>query len=247
MSFYSVVKTTYKTIFPNALRKIVYRHTPMFLKRIKNSIIRKLEKSAAFDEIYDETFFTDQLSNEQQNKSYEVVAEGIMKVFAPRSVIDVGCGAGLLLLALKKRGVACRGLEYSSIAVSICHENGLDVTRFNLEHDILPEDFKADVVVSTEVAEHLPEHCADRFVDILCAIADNVVMTAAEPAITYVGSHTHVNEQPKEYWIAKFANNGFKYNGDISAQFRTEWKGRDVSQWFVQHLMVFGKEPSGSL
>lgn len=242
MSFYSVAKTTYKTIFPNTLRKIIWRHTPISLKRVKSSIIRKLEKSIAFDERYDETFFTDRLSHERQNKSYEVVAEGIIKVFSPRSVVDVGCGIGLLLLALEKKGVVCHGLEYSSAAVNICHKNGLSVTKFNLECDALPKDFRADVVVSTEVAEHLPENCADRFVNILGAIADNVVMTAAEPAVTYVGSHTHLNEQPKEYWIAKFADKGFKYDEDTTTQFQAQWKEREVSGWFVQHLMVFRKE-----
>ena len=106
---------------------------------------------------------------------------------------------------------------------------------------MLPECFKADVVVSTEVAEHLQEDFADRFVDILYAIADDVVITAAEPAITYIGDHTHVNEQPKEYWIGKFEDRGFKYNEDTSSQFRGEWKEAEIKPWLVQHLMVFHK------
>ena len=110
---------------------------------------------------------------------------------------------------------------------------------------MLPKDFRADVVISTEVAEHLPENCADRFVDILCAIGDDVVMTAAEPAITYVGDHTHVNEQPKKYWIDKFGDRGFRYNEDISIKFRREWKKAEIKPWFIQHLMVFHKEPCG--
>ena len=117
----------------------------------------------------------------------------------------------------------------------------MDVTRFDLRYDVLPKDFKADVVVSTEVAEHLPENCADRFVNILCTIADNVVITAAESAVTYFGDNTHLNEQPKEYWICKFADSGFRYRKDITTRWSTAWKKCGLKRWFIQHLMVFEK------
>lgn len=241
MSFYSNVKKVYVTVFPMAVRQLTYTHMPKCLKVVRSSIIRKLEKSAEFDEIYDENYFF-KGKDPVYERSCQVIAENIVKVFSPKSVIDVGCGPGVLLLALEKEGLICRGLEYSSAALRFCHQKGLDVTRFDLRRDVLPKDFKADVVVSTEVAEHLPEHCADHFVDILCAIADNVVMTAAEPAVTYVGDHTHLNEQPKEYWIDKFADNGFKYQKDIATRFCVEWKEREIKPWFVRHLMVFQKK-----
>ncbi len=244
MSLYSILKTTYKIVFPSTARKIIYRCMPKRLRMARAHVIRMLEKSAKYDDIYDEKYYTDVL-NPCLEKSFEVIAESIVRVFSPKSVVDVGCGIGLLLSALKKRRVVGRGLEYSTAALNMCRRNGLDVTRFDLRRDILPKDLRSDLVVSTEVAEHLPECCADHFVDILCAIADNVVMTAAEPARTYIGDHTHLNEQPKEYWIAKFADKGFKYSKDILAQFISEWRKHDVSPWFLQHLMVFRKEMDG--
>ncbi|MHC4748935.1 MAG: methionine biosynthesis protein MetW [Planctomycetota bacterium] len=240
MSFYSVVKTSYKTLLPNAVRAAIFRNMPKSLKLMRDSVIRKLEKSAKYDDIYDEQYYTDGL-DPLYEKSCELIVESIMKVFCPKSVIDVGCGPGQLLLELKERGVTCRGLEYSSAALNICRQNGINVTQFDLEHDVLPRDFKADVVVSTEVAEHLQEQYADRFVDILCAIADNVIITAAEPATTYIADRTHVNEQPKDYWIEKFACNGFTHKEDIVSQFQADWKKHKVKPWFVQHLMVFRK------
>lgn len=246
MTFYSIAKTIYKTVLPNAVRKAMFRRMPKSLSLMRNYTIRKLEKSADYDEIYDQKYYTDGL-DATYKRSCEVIAESIVEVFAPKSAVDVGCGIGLLLIELKRRGVACSGLEYSSAALNICAQNGLEVTKFDLRHDILPKDLKADVVISTEVAEHLAEDYADRFVDILCAIADDVVITAAEPAVTYIGDHTHVNEQPKEYWIDKFTDKGFKYNENISTQFRTKWKECEVSPWFVHHLMVFRKEPYSPL
>ena len=233
MTLYSITKRIYKAILPNTVRRALYINMPKPLKVARAYIIRELGKFAEHDEIYDEQYYTGFLVPSIE-KSYEVIAGSIVKVFSPKSVVDVGCGRGQLLLELKKRGVVCRGFECSSVALKICRKNGLDVTKFDIESDKLPKGVKADIVDSTEVAEHLPVRCADRFVEILCAIANNVVMTAAEPAHTWEEiqwGHDHVNEQPKEYWIAKFADNGFKYNEDISTQFRREWK-----EW-VKHLL----------
>ena len=51
----------------------------------------------------------------------------------------------------------------------------LDITRDP------PPAGRADVAVSTEVAEHLPESAADRFVELLTALAPVAVVTAALP------------------------------------------------------------------
>ena len=247
MSFFSIVKTAYKKTLPKKARRWVYMHTPDCLKAAKAYAIRELERLGKHNEVYDKDYYAAFLYPEMV-KSHEGIAESIVKIFSPKSVVDVGCGRGQLLSALKKRGVICHGLEYSSAALNICRQNGLDVTKFDLERDVLTKDFRADVVISTEVGEHLPERCADRFVGILCAIADNVVMTAAEPARTWediAAAHDHVNEQPKEYWIAKFVDKGFKYDEYTSIQLRTEWKERQVLRFFVERLMVFCNEPRG--
>jgi hypothetical protein len=55
------------------------------------------------------------------------------------------------------------------------------VIQFDLENDTLPSDYITDIALSTEVAEHLPKSYADHFVDTLCSIANNIVITAAEP------------------------------------------------------------------
>lgn len=242
MTLYSTMKTIYKTVLPNTLRKAVYRNTPKPLRAAKAYLIRRLEKTAEYDEIYDEEYYTDGIDSVYR-ESCEVIAESIVRAFSPKFIVDVGCGAGELLLALKKRGVVCCGLEYSSAALKICRQKGLDVIKFDLLHDTLLKDSNADLVVSTEVAEHLSENYADRFIDILCAIASNVIITAAERATTYVGDHTHLNEQPREYWINKFADKGFKYKEDIVKEFRREWQEREIKPWFLQHLMVFCEEP----
>ena len=124
MSLYFTIKTVYKTVLPKSVRRMIFRIMPKSLKLMRQSVIRRLEKSADYDEVYDEKYYIDGGIDSQYKKSCEVIAESIVKTFSPKSVIDVGCGPEQLLLALKGRGVICRGLEYSSAALNICHQMG---------------------------------------------------------------------------------------------------------------------------
>ncbi len=240
MSLYRIMKAAYKRVLPKSARNTIYVISPTFLKRFRARLIRVLEKSAHHDEIYDQEYFTTLVDN-YMAKSCDAIAESNMDAFSPKSVVDVGCGTGLLLLALQKRGVSCLGLEYSEAALNICRQRGVEVIRFDLEHDTLPRHLRGDIAISTEVAEHLPESCADRFVKILCKIADNIVMTAAKPQASYAGTD-HVNEQPHKYWIAKFEARCFTYNKELTSQWRENWQTRNVSKCYVEGLMVFGKK-----
>jgi len=237
MSVYGTVKRIYKIVVPNHIRRWLFSVTPYPLKRIRNHAIRILEKTAEHDEIYDIDFY-DETREIYMANSIDVIAGSIVEVFSPKSVVDAGCGTGSLLLALKERGISCEGLEYSKAAIDICVRRGLKVTRFDLERDIIPPDLRADVVVSTEVAEHLPNDCADHFVDILCTIADTVVMTAAEPKPGALGTD-HVNEQPNEYWIKKFSIRGYTYDESLSQQWRMKWRENKIAAFYASTVMVF--------
>jgi SAM-dependent methyltransferase len=206
-------------------------------------LIGILEAKANHDEIYDRQYYVD-VVDPYMSQSCDAVADTIVEAFSPSSVVDVGCGTGLLLVALKNRGVRiCLGIDYSEAALAICRERGVDTLRLDLEHDAIPENVRADVVISTEVAEHLPESCADRFVNALCDIASTVVLTAAEHAAFGESKGTdHVNEQPRQYWIKKFKSRGFKHDERRSQQLSLYWQERGVAPFLYNTVMVFLRE-----
>jgi SAM-dependent methyltransferase len=199
---------------------------------------RVLERTAGHDEIYDANYYNH--VDNVMNESNEVIADSIVSTFGPKAILDVGCGTGALLMALTRRGVKTSGLEYSSAALNVCHSRGLDVKRFDLEHDRM-EQPKVDVVISTEVAEHLPPAIADRFVDALCASAPIVVITAATPG---QGGTDHVNEQPHEYWIEKFRQRGLVYRQELSERWRRNWVKAGTAPCYSANVMIFQSKES---
>jgi hypothetical protein len=61
------------------------------------------------------------------------------------------------------------------------------------------------------------------------------------------GSHgtDHVNEQPNEYWIAKFRERGFGYEQGLAMRLRAEWRKVGVVEIFFRSLMVFRASHDG--
>lgn len=204
------------------------------MKRLKDISSNSMFRFSHHDDVYNELYY--EFIDEKAKRSAENIAYSIIKHFNPSSVIDVGCGTGVLVEILRSKNIKAIGLEYSESALKICHKRDLPVKKFDIEHDKLnaPEFF--DIVVSTEVAEHLPEHCADRYVNLLCEVSNIVVFTAATPG---QGGLDHVNEQPHEYWIAKFADEGFEFKESISLEWRDEWLRAGSAPWYYNNLMIF--------
>lgn len=165
------------------------------------------------------------------------IADTIIGDLSPASVLDVGCGTGALLEALRERGCTVSGLEYADAALAYCRKRNLDVVKFDLENDVFANDRTFDVAVSMEVAEHLPESVADHYVDLLTRVTRTVVFTAAPPG---QGGADHVNEQPPSYWIAKFAGRDFGHNAALSQRWKSRWETAGVVQgWYHKNLMIF--------
>lgn len=238
-SAYSVTKRVYHSIVPAPVRDGVYRLMPAPFKRLKKWGLQVLARNARHDEIYDEDYYK-KIIEPTMEISSQVMASTIAEALKPRTVVDVGCGSGRLLMALRDLGISGVGLEYADAGVAMCRNRGLDVRQFDIEHHSFP-DIKPDVVISTEVAEHLPESCADRFVDLLCHFATEVVLTAAQPS---VGGTDHVNEQPTDYWIKKFAARGYVFQREQSLQWRSDWREKGVAHCFYSTTMIFRKSPA---
>lgn len=180
---------------------------------------------------YDEAFYQHQ--KEGSLKSAQVVVPMIMRLLNPRSVVDIGCGVGTWLSVYRQQGVQ-----------SVLGVDGDYVDRKTLlieESDFLPRnlseplqlDQKYDLAQSLEVAEHLDEKHAERFVATLVGLSDVVLFSAAVPF--QLGTE-HVNEQFIEYWIRLFQ----KHNYDAIDCIRPAiWDAADVDVCYRQNILLF--------
>ncbi|MCG5512081.1 class I SAM-dependent methyltransferase [Ectothiorhodospira shaposhnikovii] len=151
-------------------------------------------------EIYDEQFY----DQHRMRKGYPFIAGFLFDVFRPKSAVDFGCGIGRTLFFLKSFGVDVIGIESSNAAQSSAQ---VKILPLDLSEPVdLGKRF--DLVISIEVAEHLPECKAALFVESLTRHASEVIFfTAAQVG---QGGTGHVNCQFKEYWAAKFMSHGFR-------------------------------------
>jgi SAM-dependent methyltransferase len=192
------------------------------------------------DWIYDAEFYATSVEGPSRRSAARIAAT-IVDDLKPMAVIDVGCGTGALLSALRERGCQVCGLEYADAALVHCRARDLDVEKFDLENDEFPPNRRFEVAISMEVAEHLPRKTADRYVDLLTHLAPVILFTAASPG---QGGTDHVNEQPPSYWIAKFRERGFEHERDQSQRWSDTWKAAaDVESWYYENLMIFRRTP----
>ncbi|HPR82705.1 MAG TPA: class I SAM-dependent methyltransferase [Pontiellaceae bacterium] len=219
--------------------KHVYRILPTTLRKtgpLRRLAFRIMEKIGDRDDIYSAKYYQT-LVEPYARKSAPPMAQSIVETFHPESVIDIGCGSGALLVALRKLGVRrLLGLDYADAGLDIARARGLDTRKFDIVTEKLLYSACYDVVVSMETAEHLPEDAADRYVELLCSLAPLVIFTAARPGQGGIG---HLNEQPPEYWIELFKAHGFHLAEKTTADWQTAWTAAGVANFYTRNLMVF--------
>lgn len=192
-------------------------------------------KSADHDEIYDGDYYA--FVDQSARTAAPVMAGTLIERFAPASLVDFGCGSGAFLAEVQARGVKCIGVDNSQHAVDLCRSRGLEVHPCDLRApDVGALSSRYDLATSFEVAEHLPASLADAFVALLCRFSARVAITAAPPG---QGGTNHINEQPPEYWIAKFNALGYRFDAQASGELRKLWERGGTASWYHQNLLVF--------
>ncbi len=180
--------------------------------------------------IYDEVFYWE--NRYGSVRSARNILGFILKKLPCNSLIDFGCGTGTWLWVAQNYGVdEIIGLDgdYVSRDMLMIPEKCFQPTDLSKPFKVFK---KYDMAMSLEVAEHLPEESADGFVKGLCMSSDIVLFSAAHPG---QGGDGHINEQPKEYWIEKFAQHNYKPI-EIKQYFADDEK---VEWWYRDNIVLF--------
>lgn len=142
---------------------------------------------------------------------FEQIAEKIIKNYAPKTVLDVGCAYGYLVEALRCRGVEAYGIDISEYAISCVTSEIRPYVFLNSASEELPKNMPHhyDVIVSIEVLEHMTTEEGEKALNYLCSLTDTFLFSSTDNDIQDI---THINVQRKEYWARIFAKNGFFRN-----------------------------------
>lgn len=110
-------------------------------------------------------------------------------------ILDIGCGVGQLLDALRRGGYAnIAGIDVSSKAVSQCTSRELPVERIDDLHSFcMKSECKHDFIIMSHVIEHLPK---DQIIDILRMIRTKLLADGG----SFVVSTPNAQSNTGCYW-----------------------------------------------
>jgi SAM-dependent methyltransferase len=168
------------------------------------------------------------------SKSFELIFEHLPHhlLINATHVIDLGCGVGHSAKAAKKYFKTYTGVDYKipteKLLISENEYLDCDLRYF--------ADFGKyyDLVICTEVAEHIEERYANNLVGTICSAANLVLFSAA---VTGQGGLGHYNEQMQSYWVEKFKAHGYDLcDYQIREKILTN---KEIEYWYRQNILLF--------
>jgi SAM-dependent methyltransferase len=180
---------------------------------------------------YDKGFYTTLAHTARRSAQY--IAPIVLAYIKPKSIVDVGCGTGTWLSVFAENGIT----DFLGIDGDFVPQDALEIPADRYVSFDLTRAYNStrrfDLVVSLEVAEHLPTQCADSFVAALVRLGPAVLFSAAIPG--QGGTH-HVNEQWQDYWANLFLRHDYV---PIDLVRRTIWENEEVAWWYAQNTLLY--------
>lgn len=202
-----------------------------------NVVVFDPEGPEALDATYTEPWFRKRF---RYRSPYHRFTEAILEVFEPESVADVGCGMAWTVEFLRTR-LPCIGVEGTRTALALMKPEVRRLVHLaDLARDRpLPQMADYELVVSFEVAEHIPEEHSERFLD-WCTQGERLLLTAAPP---HQGGNHYVNCQEPEWWVRRLERRGWSHDADLTIRWRKAVRQRTRGcPWVVRNALVFQKE-----
>jgi len=147
-----------------------------------------------------------------------MLADRVIALAGPKRVLDVGCARGLWVQALRERNVEAYGIDVSEHAI----ESADAVVRpyLKVQEATKPFGEEYDLVICSEVLEHMAPADAQLAIDNMCAAADRILFSSSPADFD---EPTHVNTKPTPTWVSWFAERGFYRRTDVDVTFHNPW------------------------
>jgi len=162
--------------------------------------------------------------------SAERLAKWISSALPPGTVLDIGCGPGTYVDALRTFGITARGIDVDNRVL------GKEHLKYQSLFELDDVD-QADTVVCLEVAEHIDKSAADLVAyQVARCVKKTLIWTAAQPEQGGIG---HINCQSKQYWEEKLTAQGLTRNIELETRMlKFVMQGTHMG-WFRNNVMLF--------
>ncbi len=179
--------------------------------------------------LYNPRFFRE-IDSGSSRSAARIVPE-LIQLISPTSVVDVGCGRGTWLAEFERGGVT----DVLGIDGAWVDSRHVQSEHF-LAHDLrnpftLNRQF--DLVISLEVAEHLPPERAEGFVSDLTALGPVIAFSASILDCTGTGE---INQQWPDYWADIFAKLEFAPLDCLRFKL---WNDPQIEWWYRQNMILY--------
>ncbi len=176
------------------------------------------------------------------------------------SVLDIGCGGGLLCEPFAVQGASVTGIDASQMSIEVAKahakKSSLDIDyRHCLSDELLQQPGRFDVVVNTEVIEHVPDqqallaHCCQLLKPGGLLVLGTLNRTLKSYVFAIVGAEYVLKLLPKgthdwrlfvkpaemQSWLAKNGCASFATEGVAFNPFTGNW--RNTADTSVNYLM----------
>ncbi len=187
----------------------------------------KTKPSALYDNAFFEPFI------EGAGLSAMKIFSVLHEYYQPERAVDVGCGRGAWVAALRKSGVGqVVGVDGDYVDTDALLFPKSDFVPMDLQAPV-GLDQKFDLALSMEVAEHLNPTSSSAFVRFLVSLAPVVLFSAAIPGQPGVG---HINARWPSFWVREFEAHGYLALDFIRPRL---WHDESVYLHYRQNSLVF--------
>ena len=170
--------------------------------------------------------------------------EDYLHYFKPagKKVLDLGCGRGEFIEALRGKGISAEGIDLNEQMIDICRDKGLNCRKADILDTLSQqEDGSLGGIFSSQVIEHLPPDYLSRMMELAyfkLAPSSNIVLETVNPlslfALVQIYFLDLTHQQPVHPEALKFLLecSGFKdveikYSGQLTQERLQELPGRD--------------------
>lgn len=147
---------------------------------------------------------------------FKRAAQKIVSTLSPKTVLEFGCAKGFLIETLRDLGIDAEGVDISEYAISQVREDIKPYCRVGSILEPFPSSRYYDLVICIEVLEHLTKEEGIIAIRNITQYSDVILFSSTPDDFD---EPTHLNVQPREYWVDLFEQSGFVPDRNYDASF----------------------------